>query len=44
MRNLLALLRAHGHVPNGTRSYYLNRRRVLPYTLLYPTQARVEAS
>ncbi|KAK9840623.1 hypothetical protein WJX81_004876 [Elliptochloris bilobata] len=24
--NLLALLSAHGHVPNGARSYYVNRR------------------
>ncbi len=28
VRNLLALLRTHGHVPNGARRYYLNRRRV----------------
>jgi len=31
VRNLLALLRAHGHVPNGARRYYLNRRRVQVY-------------
>ncbi len=29
VHNLLALLRVHGHVPNGARSYYLNRRRVV---------------
>ncbi len=26
VRNLLHLLQEHGHVPNGSRSYYLNRR------------------
>ncbi len=25
--NLLALLRQYGHVPNGSRTYYINRRR-----------------
>lgn len=26
VRNLLYLLQEHGHVPNGSRTYYLNRR------------------
>ena len=25
VRNLASLLQTHGHVPNGARSYYLNR-------------------
>ena len=28
VRNLLALLREYGYVPNGARSYYVNRRHV----------------
>ncbi len=26
VQNLIALLQEYGHVPNGARQYYLNRR------------------
>jgi len=34
VRNLLSLLETYGHVPNGARVYYINRRYWAPVTCL----------